>query len=105
MKYPRKLKLAILGRKLSKTKIRKLLSTVKLGEPIQTMYDRRDIFPYPFCPKCGCRQCYGTGNKASYPEHWEYFYCLRCRNVVGYIDNSPFVHALECADNNFDPTF
>jgi hypothetical protein len=104
-KFPRKLKKKILGRLLSKTQLKKLLSQVKLGEPIRTMYDRRSISPYAFCPKCGCRHYYGTGNLTCYPEHWERFHCLRCNNIVGYIDNSPFIHALECADDNYDPTF
>lgn len=104
-KLPRKAKKVILGLKISHSKLNRLLKTVTLGEPIRTMYERREIFPYAFCPKCGCRDYQGGGNQTQYPEHWEYFRCIKCRNVVGYIDNSAFIHALECADSNYDPTF
>lgn len=104
-KVPRKSKKAILGPKLTSGKLNKLLKTVTFGEPIVTMYEEREIYPYAFCPKCGCKSYYGTGNKTGYPEHWEYFHCLRCRNVVGYIDNSAFIHALECPEENYNPVF
>ncbi len=60
------------------------------------MYESVDVFPYLFCPNCGCTQYKSTGNMTTYPEHWENFYCLRCEYHVAVIDNSPFVHALEC---------
>jgi len=102
---PRKPKKRILGPKIPKSKLNHLLKSVKLGDPIRTMYERREILPYAFCPKCGCRGYSGTGNLTSYPEHWEKFNCFRCNNLVGYIDNSPFIHALECADDDYDPSF
>ena len=104
-KVPRKIKKAILGKRINKSKLKRLLLSVTLGKPIKTMYERRDIFPYAFCPNCGCREYVGTGNLTTYPEHWEKFNCIRCRKLVGYIDNSPFIHALECAHNNYDPSF
>ena len=104
-KIPRKVKKRLLGIRLNKSKLKKLLKIVTLGEPIRTMYERRKIYPFSFCPKCGCKNYVGSGNLTSHPEHWENFRCLRCNNIVGYIDNSPFIHALECADNNYDPTF
>lgn len=94
-KLPRKLKKRVLGRKLNKSKLRKLLKTVEVIDYCKTMYERPTIKPYLFCPKCGCRDYVGTGNKTGYPEHWEYFHCIRCWNIVAGIDNSPFVHALE----------
>ncbi len=102
-KLPRKIKKAILGKRMSKSKLNRLLKSVTLGDPIRTMYERREILPFAFCPKCGCREYKGSGNKTTYPEHWEEFKCLRCYNLVGYIDNSPFIHALECPD--YDPSF
>lgn len=104
-KIPRKAKKIILGKRMTKSKLKKLLKTVKLGEPIRTMYERREILPFVFCPKCGCTKYKGSGNLTCYPEHWEKFNCIRCNNLVGYIDNSPFIHALECADDNYDPSF
>lgn len=90
-----------------KKNARKLRYQVVLGQPIKTMYDRREVKPHLFCPFCGETRYNGSGNKAEYPEHWEYFYCAnpKCMKVVGYIDNSPFIHALECAEDNFDPIF
>ena len=103
-RIPRKLKKKILGRKPTRTQLRKMLSETIIGKPIRTMYERVEFTPHgAFCPKCGEKNYIGTGNKAEYPEHWETFKCLRCRNTVGYIDNSPFIHALECDD--YDPTF
>lgn len=104
-KIARKPKKRILGFRLSKSKLRKLLSSVKIGVKSKTMYETSEIHPFLFCPKCGCKSDFGTGNLTSYPEHWEKFHCTRCKNIVGYIDNSPFIHALECAENDYDPTF
>jgi len=102
---PRKAKKAIIGKAMPKSKLKLLLKSVTIGNPIGTMYERRVILPYPFCPKCGCKEYTGSGNLTTYPEHWEKFNCTRCNNLVGYIDNSPFIHALECADNNYNPSF
>jgi len=102
---PRKLKKDWLGKRLRKSQLKKLLSTVKIIKGCHTMHDRPVIEPYMFCPHCGCTGMYGSGNKAGYPEHWEYFYCLRCKKIVGYIDNSPFIHALECKEFGYDPVF
>lgn len=104
-KLPRKLKKFIIGKRIGAGTLSRLLNSVVLGEPRKTLYDDIEIYLYTFCPKCGCRACSGGGNLAQYPEHWEYFKCLRCNNVVGYIDNSPFIHALECKENNYNPVF
>lgn len=96
-KLPRKTKKHFLGKRMSNSKLKKLLDLVEV--------ESKEIKPFAFCPSCGCTSMRGTGNDAVYPEHWEYFYCSRCSKVVGYIDNSPFVHALECKENNYDPTF
>lgn len=105
-KIPRKIKKQILGVRKSKCEVRRMLKNTVALEPIKTMYERREFVPYgSFCPKCGESRYVGSGNQTYYPEHWEYFHCLRCRNTVGYIDNSPFVHALECKENNYNPVF
>ena len=105
-KIPRKHKKKILGHRKSRSVIRRMLKETIVGSPIRTMYERVQFTPHgEFCPKCGESNYVGMGNATQYPEHWESFKCIRCRNVVGYIDNSPFIHALECKDNNYDPTF
>lgn len=104
-RIPRKIKKKILGYKFSNCKIRRMIKETKPLASIKTMYERREFTPHgAFCPKCGERNYIGTGNRASYPEHWEYFHCIRCRKTVGYIDNSPFIHALECPEN-YNPIF
>lgn len=104
-KLPRKVKKAILGLKISNSSLKRLLKSVQIIAPSETMYEQTEIKPYPFCPHCGCTSSRGSGNKTFYPEHWEYFYCNRCNKVVGYIDNSPFIHALEWANNGYNPVF
>lgn len=105
-RIPRKIKKSVLGDKISSCRLKRMLKETKPLDPIQTMYERREFTPHgDFCPNCGCVGYVGTGNKTSYPEHWEEFNCIRCRKTVGYIDNSPFIHALECSDNNYDPVF
>lgn len=105
-KIHRKMKKKMFGSRVSHCKLRRMLQETIPQEPIRTMYERREFIPHgAFCPKCGCNGYVGSGNRTSYPEHWEYFYCIRCRNVVGYIDNSPFIHALECSEHNYNPVF
>lgn len=103
---PRKIKKKQIGIKIRRSVLRKMLSETIIGKPINTMYEIVKFTPHgPFCPKCGDPRFIGSGNKASYPEHWEDFRCIRCRTLVGYVDNSPFIHALECKENNYDPSF
>lgn len=104
-KLPRKIKKHILGKLMSKCKLNRLLDSVTIGRGASTMFETADIQPYTFCPNCGCTKLRGGGNMSVHPEHWERFYCLRCNAVVGYIDNSPFIHALECKENDYDPEF
>lgn len=94
-KRPRKIKKAVLGIRLNKNKLRKLLSGVKVI-PATNGYDCAEILPYPFCPKCGCTWVRFGDNKAQYPERWVSGYCARCGNHVVESDNSPYYHALEC---------
>lgn len=94
-KLPRKVKKFFLGKRMSKSKLNRLLKSVKVIDSATTMYECPTILPYEFCPNCGCTRNIGTGNMTSYPEHWEDFNCCRCRKVVATIDNSPYIHVLE----------
>lgn len=98
-KIPRKAKKALIGLRMSSCKLKRLLKSVKVVETFPTMYERPNITPYLFCPYCGCTYYTQTGNMTSYPEHWEYFNCLRCKAKVVEIDNSPFIHILEYVKN------
>ena len=95
VRLPRKLKKLYLGRKLSKRKLHLLKNSVLLGDPTKDMYQRREILPYTFCPKCGCREEVSVTHFCEWPEHWEDFLCARCGFQVGVIDNSPYYHCLE----------
>jgi len=102
-RYPRKIKKAMFGLRLSSTQLKNKLQAAKITHTADTMYDRPDMEQGLdlFCPKCGCGAEYGTGNMTTYPEHWEYFYCYRCRNKTAFIDNSPYRHALEFPELNY----
>ncbi len=102
---PRKLKKKYLGLKLNKSKLRNKLSKVIIYESAHTCYDVPNMNCEPFCPHCGCKVTYTVDHGAAYPEVWVSEICSRCDNTVGYIDNSPYTHALECKDNDYDPTF
>ena len=104
-KIPRKAKKQILGKRMSKTKLKRLLDSVEIIGIAQTMHEEPNIKPYLFCPQCGCTETRDGGNLTAHPEYWSYTYCLRCNKVVGYIDNSPYIHALECKENNYNPVF
>jgi len=98
-KLPRKIKKAFIGTKMSSCQLKRQLKLVRVEETFPTMYDRPTIYPHSFCPYCGETGTVGTGNRTSYPEHWEEFKCIRCRKTVGYIDNSPYHHILECVED------
>lgn len=93
-KLPRKAKKSLLGKRLSSSKLRRMIKGVTVGKQSETMYEA-EILPNAFCPNCGCTEMHGSGNMATYPEHWEIFKCDRCNSPVAYIDNSPFRHILE----------
>lgn len=100
-KIPRKAKKSLLGKRLNKQKIGKILSNLQVLEVAKTMYDR-PVFNVPWiCPKCGCERRRTTGNMTSYPEHWENIYCLRCNHLIAFIDNSPYIHCFEYKEQNF----
>lgn len=93
-RVPRKFKKQWLGRRLNKSKLRRLLSTVKIIESGNGR-DSNEVLPYTFCPKCGCQSSRSTGNMAEYPERWDRIFCMRCNFLVGESDNSPYYHCLE----------
>ena len=78
---------------------------VKLLETPKTIFDGFGISD-AFCPFCGCQIIEWTGNKAFYPELWEYGFCARCGEKVAYADNSPYHHIirdkLECPECTYE---
>ena len=99
---PRKIKKRVLGKRMSKSKLRRLLSTVKVVKEADTCYETTEIFPYLFCPSCGCTNSQAYDHGAPYPEMWVDYHCLRCDDKVAYIDNSPFIHVLQCENFELD---
>lgn len=95
-RLPRKTKKRVLGKKVSRTELKAKVKACVFVSHGKTMYERPKLANGElFCPKCGCEKTYSTGNMVIYPEHCEYFQCLRCSFVVAQIDNSPFIHVLE----------
>lgn len=92
-KVPRKLKKALVGKKVSKQKIRKMILDARIIK--QKYPEPALILPFPFCPYCGCDNSFIVNHGVHYPEIWETEYCLRCHEKVGGADNSPFHHILE----------
>lgn len=95
----RKTKKYILGRKLNRRQLKQRLAAVLVTKN-KYPYSA-DISDY-FCPRCGCEKTKGTGNMAPYPEVWVRDYCLRCGFLVGTVDNSPYVYALEFPEYNYE---
>jgi len=100
-KVPRKEKKAIMGTRVSRNKLRRMLAKVQV---IQNKYPKPStIINGDFCPKCGClADAVCTGNMSEYPEHYEKFTCLRCDFLLGLIDNSPYYSAFEFPEDNYE---
>lgn len=94
---PRKVKKYFIGKRMSKKDLNELLNSVNIVKPTNGQ-DSAIIEPYPFCPKCGCRQTRFVDMGAEYPERWHHSYCVRCKKLVEASDNSPYYHALEMED-------
>lgn len=95
------MKKALMGLRMTSSKLRRLIKTVVII-PSTNAWDSREILPKEFCPKCGCDWVMFVDHGVEYPERWVSGYCARCGNHVVESDNSPFYHALECADNNYE---
>jgi hypothetical protein len=101
-RIPRKVKKWYLGKKVNKSKLRKLLKSVVVVPAENDSRDGPEILPYTFCPRCGCKESTNSGNMAMYPEYYIHYNCQRCGFLVGLVDNSRFVHALECAEYDYN---
>lgn len=99
-KLPRKAKKFILGRKLNKKSLKKLLDSVEIIYHEDS--SSNEVLPYPFCPKCSCAETRFIDHGVPYPEIWVDIFCARCNHLVCTSDNSPYYHCLEYkADNYF----
>lgn len=95
-KVPRKMKKAVLGRRLNKTKLRRKLRRVQVI--LNTYPQPATILPETFCPLCGCTESAGGGELCISDDSrdtCQQGYCLRCGFLVWEVDNSPMVHCLE----------
>lgn len=99
-KMPRKAKKYLIGTKMSRNKLRKLLNSVVIIP--QTYPASSSISPHPFCPKCGCVAVIHGGNLVEYPEVYIRDNCARCYHLVGMADNSPYYHALEFKHSEYN---
>lgn len=89
----RKGKKCIYGKKLNKSQLKKLIARTKVVYDEETNSKR--IFPYEYCPNCGCTMLKIRNHHVSYPEVWIDYNCARCGTYVGGQDNSPVFHILE----------
>ncbi len=95
-KISRKLKKAILGTMLNKSKIRKRIA--KFAE----LKDAQSEIKTYFCPQCGCEATDCSDNRAEYPQILVYEWCLRCGCFLSMFDNGWFIHCLELPEYDYD---
>jgi hypothetical protein len=97
VKLPRKMKKAFWGKRIGKTKIRRMFKRLAFTKLPRNIYEYHEYTGVDdlFCPRCGCTEATSTGNMAEYPEMYIVNNCERCGLEVGSIDNSPFVHILQ----------
>lgn len=100
-RMPRKIKKRLLGKRLNKSRLKKLLDSVRIIDHGDSGSHEVEILPYSFCPKCGCRQVRFVNMGVEYPERWVKIFCARCNFLVEMSDNSPYIHCLECKDDNY----
>ena len=96
-KLPRKLKKKIIGKKMGKSELRRLIESVKITQTKEPNLSSI-IEPFEFCPECGCTVGYLVDHHVEYPEVWYQCYCARCDSLTGEADNSVFHHVLEYAE-------
>lgn len=82
-RIPRKKKLAILGRKPSKKKIKETIKQYTLEE-FGTI-----------CPKCTGMASYFISHPVEYPEIWREQFCLRDHTLMAYADNCEWTRVLD----------
>lgn len=87
-KVPRKLKLRLIGRKISNKDRRNIINKY-------LKIDQEDTFLPPVCPKCGGLQSYTIDHEAEYPERWIETFCLRDHELIAYTDNSPWINVID----------
>jgi hypothetical protein len=100
-KIPRKWKKVILGDKVSKSKLRRLLKSVQIvinNKPSES----NEVLPFYFCPVCGSTKSYIVDHHVEYPEVWYEEFCLRCGLNIGGADNSVYMHILEDINESKD---
>ncbi len=85
-----------LGKKINKKKLRELL---RKSMVIKENGHSVDIYPYEFCPSCGCKSIRFVSYPVEYPEAWNELLCNRCNSYVGGQDNSYYEYAIETIAN------
>lgn len=95
---PRKIRRRILGHKVTKKKLKQMLSSLIIT---RHPYPKESELSDEFCPKCGCKSLIYYSYEVPYPEVWSELICGRCGFVVGCADNSPFVWTVDDDEGDF----
>ena len=75
----------------------------RMLQEVKITYDEdgklKSISPYPFCPRCGCKYSQEEEHdEMEYPDQWTEWFCSKCGYLVAEVDNSPYIHCLQCLD-------
>ena len=84
-KLPRKIKKIFLGKKVSGSKLRRMIAGYIIGDDW-------------FCPECGCMHFRYRNHGVEYPEVWIDTLCARCRYTLATADNSEMTYVLDEPD-------
>jgi len=86
-KLPRKVKKVILGKILTKNKIKKYYKNSVLL--IHTYPASTELNKPLICPICGCLKTRFVNHNMEWPDVWNENFCTRCGYLINYVDNSP----------------
>lgn len=80
----------MIGKRISKTKLFQKFEKLKIKKyPLTLSDDYGENIP-PYCGLCGCEHTEYLERLCSSTDYWAEMFCLRCGEIVGCADNSPF---------------
>ena len=100
LKISRKKKKTLLGRKIPKSSLKKLIRVCVSHMKGKIIYESREVFPYPFCPKCGCKSQTTYGPVSGDPESLQQHDCSRCAYTVAQQGLGEYYHWSQFFEEN-----